>query len=243
VTSLRSCWRTGHGHDGGAAGRSPTRWLHIREYRPARFEAAVASPSVAAGTGWVTRPAQRTCARPTIANPAVCSPCQHACIDQWAQPGGGVSMRAASKQTTPDPGTESRYGPTPAAPGGGADRPIPARVASGEVHRWPPGHTVDRPHAQPTTTPPEPATSGAQAPTGDPLARLPEMLTVKEVAAVLRVGSQPALPGSRTRRAPRGPSRPHHPHPQDGPVGPSHHPTRQARRDGLAGVTPGRRAG
>jgi excisionase family DNA binding protein len=47
---------------------------------------------------------------------------------------------------------------------------------------------VDQSPAQPATTPPEPAVAGAQAPLGDPLARLPEMLTVKEVAAILRVG-------------------------------------------------------
>jgi excisionase family DNA binding protein len=97
-------------------------------------------------------------------------------------------MWAASRQTTPDPGAESRYGPTPAAPGGEAGRPTPARAASGEMHRWPPGHTVDRSQAQPTTTPPKQAVVGAQAPMGDPLARLPAMLTVKEVAAILRVG-------------------------------------------------------
>ena len=97
-------------------------------------------------------------------------------------------MRAASRQITPDPGAESRYGPTPAAPGGGAGRPTPARAGSGKVHRWPPGHPVDRSQAQPASTPPELAASGTQAHLGDPLARLPEMLTVKEVAAILRVG-------------------------------------------------------
>jgi excisionase family DNA binding protein len=97
-------------------------------------------------------------------------------------------MRSSSRQTTPDPVAESRYGPTPAAPDGGAGRPTPAQAASGEVHRWPPEHMVDQSPAQPTTTPPEPAVTGEQAPLSDPLARLPEMLTVKEVAAILRVG-------------------------------------------------------
>jgi len=36
--------------------------------------------------------------------------------------------------------------------------------------------------------PPDPAVAGAQGHIGDPLARLPAMLTVKEVAAILRVG-------------------------------------------------------
>jgi excisionase family DNA binding protein len=97
-------------------------------------------------------------------------------------------MRAASRQTTPDPGSESRYGPTPAASGSGAGRPTPVTSASGEVPRWPPSHPVDRSPAQPTTTPGEPAAAGAQAHLGNPEARLPEMLTVKEVAAILRVG-------------------------------------------------------
>ena len=97
-------------------------------------------------------------------------------------------MRSSSRQNTPDPGMESRYGPTPAAPGGGACRPTPAQAASGEEHRWPPGHRDGRSHAQPTTTSLAPAITGAQGHIGDPLARLPVMLTVKEVAAILRVG-------------------------------------------------------
>jgi excisionase family DNA binding protein len=97
-------------------------------------------------------------------------------------------MRSSSRQTTPDRGAESRYGPTPAAPGGEACRPTTVQAASGEVHRWPPGQTADQSPAQPTTTPPEPAVIGAHAPIVDPLAWLPDMLTVKEVAAILRVG-------------------------------------------------------
>jgi excisionase family DNA binding protein len=56
------------------------------------------------------------------------------------------------------------------------------------VHRWPPEHTANQSPAQPTTTPPAPAVAGAQGHIRDPLARLPEMLTVKEVAAILRIG-------------------------------------------------------
>jgi len=56
------------------------------------------------------------------------------------------------------------------------------------VHRWPPGHPADQSPAQPSTTPRKPAVAGTPAETGDPLAWLPEMLTVKEVAAILRVG-------------------------------------------------------
>jgi excisionase family DNA binding protein len=56
------------------------------------------------------------------------------------------------------------------------------------VHRWPPDHPADQSPAQPATTPPDQAAAGAQVHPVDPLARLPEMLTVKEVAAILRVG-------------------------------------------------------
>jgi len=97
-------------------------------------------------------------------------------------------MRSSSRQNTPDPGAESRYGPTPAAPGGGAGQPTLAQAASGEVHRWPPDHPANRTPAQPTTPPLDQAAAGAQVHPVDPLARLPEMLTVKEVAAILRVG-------------------------------------------------------
>lgn len=97
-------------------------------------------------------------------------------------------MWAASRQTTPDPGAGSRYGPTPAAPDSGAGRPTRVTAASGEEPRWPPSHPVDRSPAQPTTTPPKPAVAGPQAHISDPLPWLPEMLTVKEIAAILRVG-------------------------------------------------------
>jgi excisionase family DNA binding protein len=56
------------------------------------------------------------------------------------------------------------------------------------VHRWPPEYPVDQAPAQPTTTPPDQAAAGAPGHIGDPLTRLPEMLTVKEVATILRVG-------------------------------------------------------
>jgi excisionase family DNA binding protein len=97
-------------------------------------------------------------------------------------------MTAASRQTTPDPGAGSRYGPTPAAPSGGAGRPTPATATSREAHRWPPSHPVDQAPAQPTTTPPQPVVDAVPAHISDPGARLPAMLTVKEAAAILRVG-------------------------------------------------------
>jgi excisionase family DNA binding protein len=97
-------------------------------------------------------------------------------------------MRAASRQNTPDPGAGSRYGPTPAAPGSGGSRPRPATATSREVLRRPPSHTVDQSPAQSATTPGEQAVAGAQAHITDLVTWLPEMLTVKEVAAILRVG-------------------------------------------------------
>jgi excisionase family DNA binding protein len=97
-------------------------------------------------------------------------------------------MRPASRQDTSDPGAESRYGPTPAASGGGACRPGPAQAASREVQRWSPSHSVDPSQNGPATTPPERAVAGAQADLADSLARLPEVLKVKEAAAILRVG-------------------------------------------------------
>jgi excisionase family DNA binding protein len=89
-------------------------------------------------------------------------------------------MRDSSRQNAPDPGAGSRYRPTPAAPGGGGERPAPATTGR-EVPRWPPAHPPG-PQPQPPT-PPAPA-----AELGDPLAQLPEVLKVGEVAAILRVG-------------------------------------------------------
>jgi excisionase family DNA binding protein len=97
-------------------------------------------------------------------------------------------MTPSSRQNTPHPGAASRYGPTPAAPAGGAGRRPTAAAAREEVRRCPHGDPDGR--AQP---PPNPAPRGPDDPLGqpgsaDPLARLPEMLKVGEAAAILRVG-------------------------------------------------------
>jgi excisionase family DNA binding protein len=97
-------------------------------------------------------------------------------------------MTAATSSNAAHQGGGSRYGPTPAAaPDSGADRQAPAPEACKETDRWPatdaPG---DHPPAQPPISPgatihPEDAQAGT-------VARLPEVLTVREAAAVLRVG-------------------------------------------------------
>jgi excisionase family DNA binding protein len=81
----------------------------------------------------------------------------------------------------------SRYGPTPAAPDGAADRQAPAPEACKETDRWRP---TDDPGDHPVASPPTAAdaridSAGTRAVT---LASLPEVLTVREAAKVLRVG-------------------------------------------------------
>jgi excisionase family DNA binding protein len=81
-------------------------------------------------------------------------------------------------------GTGSRYGPTPAD--GGADRPSAAAPPAQE-YPWPqapdPG---DRPHAHRPASPRRPADLAGSSTSA--LATLPEVLTVREAAAILRVG-------------------------------------------------------
>jgi excisionase family DNA binding protein len=81
-------------------------------------------------------------------------------------------------------GTGSRYGPTPAD--GGADRPSAAAPPAQE-YPWPqapdPG---DRPHAHRPASPRRPADLAGSSTSA--LATLPEVLTVREAAAALRVG-------------------------------------------------------
>ena len=83
-------------------------------------------------------------------------------------------MSPSTRQNLPHQGGKSRYGPTPAEPGDGADRPAPATEADQEAQRWRPADEHgDHPPSQP--------------PAGM-LAGLPEVLTAREAAAVLRVG-------------------------------------------------------
>jgi excisionase family DNA binding protein len=96
-------------------------------------------------------------------------------------------MSPPTRENTPHQGARSRYGPTPAAPDGRADRPPPATAPGAQEHQWPPtpdpGH---RPHARPPTSPTAPLDlAGSSTST---LATLPEVLTAREAVAILRVG-------------------------------------------------------
>jgi excisionase family DNA binding protein len=94
---------------------------------------------------------------------------------------------ATSRYGTPDLGAESRYGPTPAPPDDGGDRPTPVRATGREVHGWPSGDPRGRWQTQLPTAPPE-VDAGGRPNGSDWLDRLPELLKVREVAAILRVG-------------------------------------------------------
>jgi len=95
-------------------------------------------------------------------------------------------MSPPTSENTPHPGAGSRYGPTPAAADGRADQP-PATAPPAQEQQWPPTPDPgDRTHAQPPTSPTAPldlADASASA-----LATLPEVLTAREAAAILRVG-------------------------------------------------------
>jgi excisionase family DNA binding protein len=96
-------------------------------------------------------------------------------------------MTASTRKNTPHLCAESSYGPTHAAPDGGAARPAPAEAmhANTEVHRWRhPDGGGERPPAQ---TQPPTAPGGPQDSPGT-LDRLPEVLKVREAAAILRIG-------------------------------------------------------
>jgi excisionase family DNA binding protein len=94
-------------------------------------------------------------------------------------------MTAPTSKNAPHLRAESSYGPTHAAPDGDASRPAPAAATDTEVHQWQHPHgRSDPPQAQ--TQPPT-----SPGPAQDPAAtleRLPEVLTVREAAAILRIG-------------------------------------------------------
>jgi excisionase family DNA binding protein len=96
-------------------------------------------------------------------------------------------MTAPTSKNTPHLRAESSYGPTHAAPDGAAGRPAPAAAthADDEVHRCRHAHgRGDRPPVQAQRpTPP----GAAHDPAGT-LDQLPDVLKVREAAAVLRIG-------------------------------------------------------
>jgi excisionase family DNA binding protein len=94
-------------------------------------------------------------------------------------------MSPPTRENTPHLGVRSRYGPTPAD--GGADRPLSATAPPAQEQPWP--STPDR-GERPSPAPPSSPTApldlaGSSTST---LAMLPEVLTVREAAAILRVG-------------------------------------------------------
>jgi excisionase family DNA binding protein len=96
-------------------------------------------------------------------------------------------MTPPTSRNTSHQGAGSRYGPTPAAVDGTVDRPPPATAPRAQEQQWSPTPDPgDPPHAQPPTFPTMPlnlASSPSSA-----LATLPEVLTAREAAAILRVG-------------------------------------------------------
>jgi excisionase family DNA binding protein len=97
-------------------------------------------------------------------------------------------MSPPTWEDTPHLGAGSRYGPTPAAAADGrADQPPPATGPRAQEQQWPPTPDPgDRPHAEPITSAVAPLDLAGSS-TGA-LAVLPVVLTVREAAAILRVG-------------------------------------------------------
>ena len=96
-------------------------------------------------------------------------------------------MSPSTRENSPHQGAGSRYGPTPAARDGWADWPPPLAASPAQEPQWPfipePG---DRP---PPVRPSSPTTPlDAAGSTMSMLATLPEVLTAREAAAILRVG-------------------------------------------------------
>jgi excisionase family DNA binding protein len=92
------------------------------------------------------------------------------------------AMSPPTRQNTPHRGAGSRYGPTPAT-GGRADRSRPATAPRAQEQQWrPTPDPGDYPPASPSV-PLDLAGSSSSA-----LATLPEVLTIREAAAILRVG-------------------------------------------------------
>jgi excisionase family DNA binding protein len=96
-------------------------------------------------------------------------------------------MSPSTSQTTPHLGAGSRYRPTPAGDGR-ADRP-PATAPPAQEQQWTPAPDPGDP--PPPAPPPSPPTAPLDLAAGSStsaLATLPEVLTAREAAAILRVG-------------------------------------------------------
>jgi excisionase family DNA binding protein len=95
-------------------------------------------------------------------------------------------MSPPTWEDTPHLSAGSRYRPTPAADGR-TDRPLSAAAPPAQEPRWPPAPDAgDRPQSHPSTSPGDPV--GLVDSSTSALARLPEVLTAHEAAAILRVG-------------------------------------------------------
>ena len=95
-------------------------------------------------------------------------------------------MSPPTSENSPHLGARSRYGPTPAD--GGADRPPPAAAPPAQEQHWPSTpDRGDRPSPAPPPSSPTAPLDLAGSSTST-LATLPEVLTVREAAAILRVG-------------------------------------------------------
>jgi excisionase family DNA binding protein len=95
-------------------------------------------------------------------------------------------MSPPTWEDTPHLGAGSRYRPTPAADGR-TDRPLSAATPPAQESRWPPAPDPgDRPQSHPPTSPGDPV--GLVDASTSALAMLPEVLTAREAAAILRVG-------------------------------------------------------
>ena len=92
-------------------------------------------------------------------------------------------MSPSTRENTPHLGAGSRYGPTPAADDGRVDRPPAATAPRAQEQQWRP--TPD-PGDHPPTSPSVPLDLAGSSTSA--LATLPEVLTIREAAAILRIG-------------------------------------------------------
>jgi excisionase family DNA binding protein len=95
-------------------------------------------------------------------------------------------MSPPTWEDTPHLSAGSRYRPTPAADDR-ADRPPPAATPRAQESPWPPAPDPgDRPESHPSTSPRDPVDLIDSS--TSTLRLLPEVLTAREAAAILRVG-------------------------------------------------------
>jgi excisionase family DNA binding protein len=95
-------------------------------------------------------------------------------------------MSPPTSEDTPHLRAGSRYRPTPAADGR-SDRPPPAATPRAQESSWPPAPDPgDRPQSHPPTSPRDRVDLVDSSPSV--LRLLPEVLTAREAAAILRIG-------------------------------------------------------